>query len=179
MIYIVRHGETNWNLEGRYQGSIDVELNEKGRNQALEIKAKLKDVSFDEVISSPLKRAFETAEIISGSKDILTDTRLIERKGGELEGKLVAEVFKMVKFNDPEENRYKIENMRDFQNRVFDFCKYLEEISVNKNILVVTHAGVCIYMRCYFENGLVDEAYKQYRLNNCEFVKYESKAKKI
>ena len=49
MIYLVRHGQTDWNLEGRYQGRIDIKLNSKGREQAREIKEKLKEIKFDKV----------------------------------------------------------------------------------------------------------------------------------
>ena len=66
MIYIVRHGQTDYNVEGRYGGRIDVNLNEKGINQALEIKNNLQGKKFDVVISSPLSRAITTAKIIIG-----------------------------------------------------------------------------------------------------------------
>ena len=80
MIYLVRHGQTDWNLEGRYQGRIDIKLNSKGIEQAKEIKEKLKEIKFDKVFSSPLKRALETAQIITDN-DIEIDERLIERIG--------------------------------------------------------------------------------------------------
>lgn len=86
MIYIVRHGQTDWNVEGKYQGRIDIELNVNGINQAKQISEKLKDIKFDKIFSSPLKRALQTAIIISGG-DIIIDDRLIERSNGELEGK--------------------------------------------------------------------------------------------
>ena len=52
MIYIIRHGQTDWNVEGRYAGRIDVKLNEKGKKQAEEIRKKLENTKFDFVISS-------------------------------------------------------------------------------------------------------------------------------
>lgn len=64
MIYIVRHGQTDWNLEGRYQGRTDIDLNETGIKQAEKIRQELKSVKFDKVFSSPLKRAYKTAQII-------------------------------------------------------------------------------------------------------------------
>ena len=65
MIYIVRHGQTDWNVEGRNQGRTDIELNETGIKQAEEIAKKLEGKKFDMVFSSPLKRAYKTAQIIS------------------------------------------------------------------------------------------------------------------
>ena len=64
MIYIVRHGQTEYNVVGRYCGRIDVPLNENGINQAYELRDILKNIKFDYVFSSPLKRALKTAEII-------------------------------------------------------------------------------------------------------------------
>ena len=54
MIYIVRHGQTNYNVEGRYGGRIDTELNQKGIEQAYELHEKLKNIQFDKVFSSNL-----------------------------------------------------------------------------------------------------------------------------
>ena len=112
MIYIVRHGETNYNVEGRYAGRIDVPLNDNGIKQAYLIKEKLKDIKFDKVFSSPLKRAYETATIICGDKyNIIKDDRLIERSNGELEGRLKKEIKEYIDFNDINENRFDIENI--------------------------------------------------------------------
>lgn len=62
--YLVRHAETSWNNEGRIQGWIDVSLNETGRLQARQISRKLPDKTFD-IYSSPLRRAGETADILT------------------------------------------------------------------------------------------------------------------
>ena len=56
-IYTVRHGQTEWNKKGLYQGKTDVPLNEEGKKQAMLVKEKLKDKKIDLIISSPLKRA--------------------------------------------------------------------------------------------------------------------------
>ena len=61
MIIVVRHGQTDWNLEKRYQGRMDIELNGTGIKQATEISLKLSNIKFDKVFSSPLKRAYATA----------------------------------------------------------------------------------------------------------------------
>lgn len=65
-IFLVRHGETYWNAEGRFQGRIDVELNESGLGQAERLGQALKDVKIDAVYCSPLKRSLVTAEAIAG-----------------------------------------------------------------------------------------------------------------
>ena len=69
-LYIIRHGETKWNSEKRLQGRSDIELNEYGIELARITSEALKDVKFDRIYSSPLKRAYETAEILRGSRKL-------------------------------------------------------------------------------------------------------------
>jgi alpha-ribazole phosphatase/probable phosphoglycerate mutase len=86
-VYLLRHGETTYNADGnRYCGRTDIELTEKGMAQANLVNELLKDVHFDAVYSSPLKRAKITAAIASGV-DVHTDDRLIEVDFGSWEGK--------------------------------------------------------------------------------------------
>lgn len=87
-IYLVRHGETMWNKARKLQGQSDVPLNEYGRKLAYITAEGLKDISFDAVYASPLGRAVETAQIISGDRQIpfTTDERLMEMCFGVEEG---------------------------------------------------------------------------------------------
>ena len=172
MIYIVRHGQTDWNLEGRYAGRIDVPLNDKGIEQANIIREELSNVEFDKVFSSPLIRAYETAQIICNNK-IIKDDRIIERCNGDLEGKLKTQITDSVDFNDPNEKKYNIESIIEFRDRI---KRFFDEIITYKkeNILVVTHAGVAIYARCYFEGEPIDNDYNKYKLKNCEIIKYKN-----
>ena len=176
-IYIVRHGQTEYNINGRIGGRIDVPLNEKGIEEAYEVKEKLKDIKFDKVYSSPLKRAYETARIIT-NEDIIKDDRIIERSNGKLEGKLKSEIKEIIDFNDPNEKRYDIESIIDFRNRIKNFLDDITNMD-GENILIVTHAGVGIYMRCYFEGEPKDNNYLSYKIKNCEVIKYSIKTKKI
>ena len=173
MIYIVRHGQTDYNIEGRYGGRIDTELNQKGIKQAYELHEKLKNIHFDIVFSSPLQRAYKTAEIICSNK-IIKDERIIERDNGELEDKLKTEIPEKIDFNDPNEERYNIENILNFRKRINNFFEEITSEHHGKNILVVTHAGVGIYARCFFEGEPKDGNYMQYKLNNCEVLQYEN-----
>lgn len=172
MIFVVRHGQTDWNLEKRNQGRTDIELNQTGIKQAEMLRDKLKDVNFDKVFSSPLKRAYKTAQIICDN-DIIVDERLIERGNGELEGKLRAEYDGLVDFNDYEEKRFGIEELSSVRNRIADFFDEILKDYHNENILVVTHAGVSIYIKCYFEGEPMDGDYNKYKLDNCEIFKVE------
>ena len=88
MIYIIRHGQTDWNLEKKMIGKIDVPLNQTGKEQAkLSIK-QLTSLRIDEIISSDLIRTKETADIINATLHlpISFDARLRERNYGDLEG---------------------------------------------------------------------------------------------
>ncbi|NOU94121.1 histidine phosphatase family protein [Paenibacillus sp. LMG 31456] len=88
IIGFVRHGETDWNKEGRSQGHRDIELNEEGQVQAHAVAKRLSAEQWDILISSDLLRAQETAQIISQllKKPVQLDKRLRERSFGQLEG---------------------------------------------------------------------------------------------
>ena len=94
--WLVRHGETNWNVEGRYQGTTDIPLNDRGKSQAESLGQLLaaNGVPFQAVFSSQLSRARETAGIIAGFLDlpVFVDKRLQEIDLGEWEGELFTEI---------------------------------------------------------------------------------------
>ena len=69
-LVLVRHGETDWNRENRFQGHADIPLNEAGRAQARDLVLELREENFQAVYSSPLLRAYETAEILAESLDL-------------------------------------------------------------------------------------------------------------
>ena len=79
-LYIIRHGETVWNTEGRLQGKEDIELNENGIRLAKVTAEAMRDIPFDLAITSPLKRARQTAELIVGDRKIpvIEDERIEE-----------------------------------------------------------------------------------------------------
>ena len=89
-IYVIRHGETDYNVRRLFQGQINTDLNDTGRAQARAAAEKIRamGLTFDRVYSSPLQRAVETVEIITGkdSSEIQTDDRLLEMNFGALEG---------------------------------------------------------------------------------------------
>ena len=69
-LYIIRHGKTYWNNEKKIQGWADIELTESGRRVAYDSAEGMKDIHFDAIYSSPLKRAYETACILKGSREL-------------------------------------------------------------------------------------------------------------
>ena len=88
MLYIIRHGKTDWNALHKLQGRTDVPLNDEGRRMAEEAREAYRDIHFDVCFCSPLSRARETAEILLRGRDVpvLTDDRLAEMGFGSYEG---------------------------------------------------------------------------------------------
>lgn len=152
-IYIVRHGETNGNLRGVLQGWTDEPLNEKGRELAIITARALSDIKFDVAISSPLSRAYETAEIIlrENRKDtppIQVDDRLKEMFFGEWEGLgLTKENFEIPSenFNDFYDNPFAFQNSASGESiqqvcaRTGEFYQELIRKYREETILLTTH----------------------------------------
>tara|TARA_B100000401_G_C52810112_1_gene723286 strand:- start:178 stop:1506 length:1329 start_codon:yes stop_codon:yes gene_type:complete len=96
-IFLVRHGETNWNKEGRFQGQIDIPLNDNGKDQAKKTFEYLKEINFNKAFSSSMERPYETAQIIiqdNNDLEIQKVESLKEISHGLWEGKLEEEIKK-------------------------------------------------------------------------------------
>ena len=94
-IFLIRHGETNWNKEGRFQGQIDIPLNDNGKNQAKKTFEYLRNITFNKAFSSSMYRPYETAQIIlQNNKDLKIEKidSLVEISHGLWEGKLESEI---------------------------------------------------------------------------------------
>ena len=94
-IFLIRHGETNWNKEGRFQGQIDIPLNKNGKEQAQKTFDYLKDITFNKAFSSSMIRPYETAQIILQKHKDITIKKiysLVEINHGLWEGKLETEI---------------------------------------------------------------------------------------
>ena len=151
MIILIRHGETIWNREGRFQGRLDSPLTQKGRLQAKENGKKLKGiVSKDiKIFSSPLGRAKETAYIISNelgiNRDkIIFDNRVIEFDYGIFEGKRKIDIIDTKEFKDREANKwyYKIENGESYEIVSKRVKSFLDTIIDEDEVIVIAHEMV-------------------------------------
>jgi broad specificity phosphatase PhoE len=91
-LVFVRHGITDWNVDGRFQGQLDIPLNAAGRRQAEAVRAHLSSIAFDQVYASPLKRAEETARIVAGHQRVVPDWRLAEIHHGDWQGMTKEEI---------------------------------------------------------------------------------------
>ena len=124
-LYVVRHGETIWNVEKRVQGVTDIPLTEKGKKEAEELQDLISTLNIDVVVSSPLERAKDTAKILTNnSLPINTDDRIKERDWGMNEGALIDTVDRWdcwdVILNTKVQN---IECIQDFMYRVSEFIE--------------------------------------------------------
>lgn len=154
----LRHGETDWNRDGRLQGFTDIPLNETGRAQATAAIALLRDQPIDRIVASPLQRARHTAEIINAvlQKPISFCDGLRERGFGIFEGKSFDEMAALradlaAQGLPIEETGYpcppEAETYVDFQTRIF--ASIQRELSFNKTeqVMFVCHGGVYRVLR--------------------------------
>ena len=149
-IYLLRHGETDFNAQNnRYCGRTDIPVNAKGRAQAETVRRQLEGVNFTGVYASPLLRAYETAQIVSG-REVTKDDRLIEVDFGLWEGK-TREQFReehpdsWEKWSaDPSTNRAGVngETGQEIVTRVDSFFEELLSTHREGTFLVVAHNGV-------------------------------------
>lgn len=170
-VYIVRHGEVPHNALGKYNTK-DEDLTEKGVEQALELRDKIKDVYFDVIISSPLVRAKHTASILNiNDKEIIYDDRISERDVGDLSGKPLEVTNREEYWNYNTSIQYGTsENIKSFFARVYDFLDDLKTKDFD-SVLIVAHSGVSKAFNGYFE-GLQDGKFLNRGLKNCEIKEY-------
>jgi len=154
--FVLLHGQTDYDAEGRIIGFSDPELNDKGREQAHEAAKELLDKGIDMILSSPQKRTMETAEIVAGvlgidEIKITKGLKLYERAFGELEGKLVTEVdmfalsswFGNAATPDGE-------TVRETANRVIAYMNNMVKIFRTKTMLLVVPEHVLRVMYWFF-----------------------------
>jgi broad specificity phosphatase PhoE len=147
-LLLVRHGETDWNRVGRWQGGSDTELNDLGREQARALADQL-DGDIDVVYSSDLARARETAEIVAAKLglEVRLDPRLRERGFGGWEGLTTPEIED--RFGDAHRRWLAgegagaddAERFEDFSARVNQFLADVVRLHPDDEVLVISHGG--------------------------------------
>jgi alpha-ribazole phosphatase len=148
-LLLVRHGETDWNAQKRYQGQADLPLNHAGVEQARRLAERLRQKTIDIIYSSDLLRASQTAAILAEGRGIqpVPDARLREMNFGVLEGLRFDEANlrwpKMIAawlqdYNQPPQGG---ERMDEFCARVAGFTSQLRQENEDKCVLVVAHGG--------------------------------------
>ena len=159
-ICIIRHGQTEWNNQTRIQGTINNPLNDYGRYQAKTLGKYLKenDSNWDLIVTSPLKRARETAELIASELNnnipLIVVDEFIEREFGQAEGEIISkELFDFIIRDEIKD----METSVDLQNRVYQATLKLAQDHPNKRILIVAHSHVI--------KGLLSKLDKKYTFN--------------
>ena len=173
--FVTRHGETTWNVLNKVCGRTEVELTDKGRQQARELADRLVDKKIDVIVVSPMKRAVETGRIIAercGVKDFEVDDRLIEQDYGIYEGvDRRDEGFLGNKRNFA--FRYPGgESMMQVAYRTYGLIEELRGRFEGRNVLIVCHGGVCRVINTYFRD-MSNEEFFLYSLDNCGLEEYE------
>lgn len=150
-LYLLRHGETDWNQKSIFQGQTDIDLNESGQNDARKAVEIFKDIKINQIYSSDLKRAQNTALMISENKnlEIQIDKQLREISFGDWEGLKFKEIKnqfpKMITDWQQDPLHYSPpagEKLIDFKKRIVNFFKKMIQKNKGDKILVVTHGGV-------------------------------------
>lgn len=173
-IILVRHGETNMNKNNLYHGVLDPQLNNVGVKQAEKVYNIVKNICYDRIFSSPLKRAYKTAEILNYKNlKIEISNKIKELNFGIFEGlsyqeisdkypnelKIATENWKTYNFNTGE-------SPYELQKRSVQFINSLDK---SLNYLIVTHWGViCTVLSYYFSHDL--DAYWKFKINNCGII---------
>jgi broad specificity phosphatase PhoE len=158
-LILIRHGETLWNKEGRVQGTSDVELSIIGKKQAELLALSLKDLPIESIHASPLKRAYETAEIINEfhQLDIQIYRDLMEMDQGDLEGLSFKELMASKKeflqkwISDPASVKMPNgESLSELQKRAWSAME--EIIGKSQNALIVSHNFTIATILCRLRN---------------------------
>ncbi len=136
-LFLIRHGETDWNRVGRFQGVRDIPLNDEGRQQA-RVLAEVWNQELDAVLSSPLSRARETADILAQTRGLVVEepiALLAERAYGDAEGLTLAE--RRDRYGDHVPGMEAPESVRA---RGMEFLKLME--ARTGRIAAVSHGGL-------------------------------------
>jgi broad specificity phosphatase PhoE len=185
IIYIVRHGETEYNKTKRIQGKQQIPLNINGRTQAVQAAESLRQYKITHVYCSGLIRAGETAAIINKyfSLPVVTDIRLNERDWGAWENRYYTEIPNLIQrtgtvWNEDnlDSSPHQGETTRQLMKRCAGFLNdVVKNHAASDAILVVTHGGP---MRAIIGivKGLEDESYLRQNIGNGQImiVKYEN-----
>lgn len=175
ILYVTRHGETIRNKLGLIQGQTEWDLTEKGIKDAEQLRSEVDKLDIDVVISSPLKRAVDTASIITSNKyPINIDDRIIERNWGMCEGAHIEEVdtVKCWNFHINTDNN-KIERVQDLLARVSEFLEDIKVKYQDKNVLVVAHSAVLRAIHYCLHPIPEDGDMSKLEIPNLRLIEYE------
>ncbi|MXQ54992.1 histidine phosphatase family protein [Shimazuella alba] len=163
-IYIVRHGQTEWNIEGRLQGRLDSPLTDAGVEQAKQLAQRLQNISFDSIYSSSSNRAFSTALHLKKDRaiEVNKSDHLMEmdfatwegRKWSEIQDLFPEELLLMNEHPERfEAKETKGETFHDMQKRLASFIDQILKQHAGQNILLVSHSITIKVLINYLRGG--------------------------
>lgn len=181
MLYIMRHGKTEWNARHKLQGRTDIPLNEEGRSMAQNAAREYKDIHFDICYCSPLVRARETAEILLKGRDIpiVTDDRLLEMSFGIYEGiensLQIPDCPINVIFNDPAGYVASVGGAESFAQLYARTGEFLREaaaprLEAGEDVLIVGHGAMNSSIICQVRNVPIEQFWSA-GIENCKLMK--------
>lgn len=173
-VYVTRHGQTKWNLQNKVLGRKDMELTETGLSQAEALAEKLRFQKIDIILSSPLSRAYKTAEKISMTTgaDIEVDERLIEQDYGTFEGYERDDkeyLFAKKQFATKMPGG---ESILQIAHRIYSFLDELKTREDIETVCIVAHGSVTRVLDTYFHDRTQEEFFA-YLIGNCECREYD------
>lgn len=173
-LYAARHGKTAWNEQNKVCGRTDIPLSQQGIEQAQRLAEAAGHYKIDLIISSPLKRALETSEIVSKicGIPVITDTRLMEQDYGIYEG---ADRKDPLFLANKRNFAYRYPNGESMMQTAFRIYGLLNDIKVkynDKNVMLISHGGVCRIINTYFQD-MTNEEFFNYTLDNGRVEEYD------
>ena len=174
-IYSTRHGQTSYNKQEIVLGTTDIELDETGEKQALELADRIADMNcIDIIIASPMKRAQRTARAVAErcGLEIVTEERLREWDYGYYEGKSrFTEGFAENKTEVGVRMGKSGESLMQLAHRVYSALDDIIKNYSGRNVLIVSHGGVCRVIETYF-NDMTTEQFSNWFMDNCGLIEY-------
>lgn len=176
ILYSIRHGKTDMNTQGLFNGRIDEDINEVGISQAEVARDLMKDKKIDLIYCSPMLRTRHTCEIINEKKvPVIYDDRLLERTLGDVDGKNLEKegITKNMFYNyNYKFNKENYEDIPTIFKRVHSLLDEIVKNDKDKNVLLITHGAIMRAIYFYFypipEHG--DLSF--YKAKNCELYEY-------
>ena len=170
-LLLIRHAQTEWNIQRRFQGHGDSPITEEGQEQLQRLKSRLAGLEFDVVYSSDLRRTMETSKMLSG-KQRVEEPRLRERGVGILEGLNLeqimdehAEAFRAFRSGDKDHQIEGGESLQIALNRAWTFLEEVPEKHPGAELAAVSHAGL-IRLICKQILGLALDAPNFFQIPN-------------